>query len=422
MKRQARTLLMALLYGLAMTSGLAGVAAPAAAASAGPKLEKTDLKFGFIKLTDCAPLIVAKEMNFFEDEGLFVTLEAQANWIELGPSGARCALHDESAAVDGGERADLFGDEHRVPQRQQEQAARRPVAPLHVGRAADQLAVTQPAVSKTLRELEDIVTARLFTRTPKGLVLTPFGELFQHHAGAGVLAVQHALESVAQGRTRGNTAIRVGALPTVAARMMPEAVQDLMQASPGATVSLLSAPNRFLLEALKGRDLDLVVGRLADPDQMVGLSFEQLYSERLAIVVRPDHPLLREQPFDIRRIARHPVVMPTREDITRPMVDRLLIANGVGAIERRVETVSSDFSRAFLKRTDAVWIISYGVVALDLAAGVLIELPADVSDTMGPVGMTTRADVRPSPVMALFMRATRAAAERVRQGSVPTAA
>ncbi len=43
-------------------------------------VEKDELKFGFIKLTDCAPLVVAKEMGYFLEEGLFVTLEAQANW------------------------------------------------------------------------------------------------------------------------------------------------------------------------------------------------------------------------------------------------------------------------------------------------------------------------------------------------------
>jgi nitrate/nitrite transport system substrate-binding protein len=55
-----------------------GLTVPAAAQSS--KLEKTDLKFGFIKLTDCAPLVIAKEMEFFEDEGLYVTIEAQSNW------------------------------------------------------------------------------------------------------------------------------------------------------------------------------------------------------------------------------------------------------------------------------------------------------------------------------------------------------
>jgi nitrate/nitrite transport system substrate-binding protein len=43
-------------------------------------VEKSDLKFGFIKLTDCAPIVLAKELNYFEDEGLYVTIEAQANW------------------------------------------------------------------------------------------------------------------------------------------------------------------------------------------------------------------------------------------------------------------------------------------------------------------------------------------------------
>ena len=101
--------------------------------------------------------------------------------------------------------------------------------------------------------------------------------------------------------------------------------------------------------------------------------------------------------------------MPSREDITRPIVDRLLIANGIGGLERRIETVSSDFSRAYLKQTDAVWIISYGVAALDIAAGELVELPVDVTATLGPVGMTTRADDRPPAIVAEFMKATRVA-------------
>jgi LysR family pca operon transcriptional activator len=289
----------------------------------------------------------------------------------------------------------------------------------HVGRAADQLAVTQPAVSKTLRELEEVLATRLFERTPKGLTLTPYGEVFQHYAATGVLALQQAIESVARGRLRGHTQLRLGALPTVAARIMPRAVQELNRRMPEATVNLVSGPNRFLLERLRSRDLDLVVGRLADPEQMIGLAFEQLYSERMAVVVRPGHPLLAARPLDLRRITEFTVLIPSKEDITRPIVDRLLIANGIGALERRIETVSSDFSRAFLKQGDAVWIISFGVAALDLAAGDLVELPVDVSDTMGAVGMTTRADDRPAPVASLMMKTIREIADEQRIASTP---
>ena len=102
----------------------------------------------------------------------------------------------------------------------------------HVGRAADQLAVTQPAVSKTLRELEEFLNVRLFTRGPKGLALTPLGEAFQHYAATGVVALQHAIDSVAQGRLQGDSNIRIGALPTVAVRLMPQAVRALDRAAP----------------------------------------------------------------------------------------------------------------------------------------------------------------------------------------------
>jgi LysR family transcriptional regulator, pca operon transcriptional activator len=284
----------------------------------------------------------------------------------------------------------------------------------HVGRAAAHLAVTQPAVSKTLRELEELLRVRLFTRGPKGLALTPLGQAFQHHAATAIIALRQAIDSVAQGKLRGDTNIRIGALATVAARLMPQVVQDLTSQCRDAAVHLITAPNRILLERLKSRELDVVVGRLADPDQMIGLAFEQLYMERMAVVVRPGHQLLAEQPLDPRRIAAFAVLMPSREDITGPITDQLSIANGIGGIERRIETVSSDFSRAFLKASDAVWIISYGVVALELAAGDLVELPIDVSAALEPVGMTTRADDRPLPIVMQFMKVTRTAAERLR--------
>jgi LysR family pca operon transcriptional activator len=113
--------------------------------------------------------------------------------------------------------------------------------------------------------------------------------------------------------------------------------------------------------------------------------------------------------------------MPSREDITRPIADRLLIANGISGLERRIETVSSDFSRAYLKQTNAVWIISHGVAALDIAAGDLAELPIDASATLGPVGMTTCADDRPTAIVTQFMKVTRTAAERLRIGAAVAA-
>jgi len=287
----------------------------------------------------------------------------------------------------------------------------------HVGRAADRLCVTQPAVSKTIRELEEILAVQLFERSGRGLALTSVGRLFQEYAQTGVTSLEQAIDSVALGRVPGGTVLRVGALPTVAARLIPHAVEQLLSDRPDILVQLLAGHNRYLYERLRSQELDIVVGRTAEPEQMIGLQFEQLYTERLALVVRPGHPLLEHASLDLRQILDYPVIVPTPEDIIRPTVDRFLIAHGIGAVERPIETVSSDFSRNFLASRDAVWIISFGVIALDLAAGALVELPFGLEETAGPVGMTTRADESASAVTLAFMGATRRAAERRVRGA-----
>lgn len=289
----------------------------------------------------------------------------------------------------------------------------------HVGRAAERLAITQPAVSKSLKELEQLVGARLFDRSKKGVRLSAVGEIFLHYASTSVVALQQGLESVAEGWLRGETEIRVGALPTVAARVMPEAVRRFKAAHPGFTVRLVSGPNRYLLERLRAQDLDLVVGRLAAPSAMTGLAFEQLYAEAVSILVRPGHPLLAARPFTPGLIRDYPVLLPTVEDIIRPLVDRLLLAHGVGPLADRIETVSAAFGRNYLLKCDAVWIISRGVAALDIDAGRLRELPVDTTGTAGPVGFTTRADDVPSPLVRRFMRTTRKVTEQLATAALP---
>ena len=279
-------------------------------------------------------------------------------------------------------------------------------------KAAEELSITQPAVSKTLRELEEILEVRLFDRSRKGVVLTQFGEVLLHYAGASLAALKQGLDSVAQARMSGESYLNIGVLPSVAARIVPTAVQRFLAESVETTLTLITGPNTFLLSRLRLGELDLVVGRLADPEQMAGLSFTHLYSESVSFVVRKGHPLLDRKPLDVRRLADHVVLYPTQEAIIRPYVERLLIAAGVTNLPRRVETISNTFGRSFTLDTDAVWIISSGVVSRDVAAGDLVELPIETTGTTGPVGLTTRADTAPTPALVMLQNCLRFAADK----------
>ena len=277
--------------------------------------------------------------------------------------------------------------------------------------AAEALNISQPAVTKTIRELEDVLQIPLFERDGRGIRPTTQGEVFLRHAGATLTALRQALDAVSPDFEQAGPPLRVGALPTVSARVMPKAMSRFLAEDTRTPVKIVTGENSVLLEQLKIGELDLVVGRLASAEKMTGLSFEHLYSEQVLFVVRAGHPLLAPGANVFAGLSTFAMLMPTRDSVIRPIVEQFLIANGISLSTRQVETVSDAFGRSFLRATDAVWIISEGVVAGDIADGLLAALPIDTGDTRGPVGLTVRAGAMPSLPMDLLLRAIRSAVQ-----------
>lgn len=276
-----------------------------------------------------------------------------------------------------------------------------------VGKAADALAITQPAVTRTVRELEEILGVALFEKDGRGIRISHFGEVFLRHAGESVASVQRGMDSIAQAQKSEGPPVRIGTLPTASATFMPEVVADFLAIGTGSQVTIVSGENRMLLNALRLGELDLVVGRLAAPELMTGLDFEPLYSEEVTIVVRPEHPLLKRRHFTLSELGQYTVLMPTRGSVIRPFVDRLLLTNGIPDLPKMIETVSDSFGRAYIARHDAAWIISRGVVMEELRSGRFAELKIDMSETRGAVGFTTQANVERSLSLALMMHTIR---------------
>lgn len=271
--------------------------------------------------------------------------------------------------------------------------------------AADALNISQPAATKTIQELESTIGETLFDRSRRKLALTPAGELFQRYAGTSLGALMQGIDAVRDARA--DTIIKVGALPTVSARILPRAVQQFTATGLPARTRIVTGPNAYLLSLLRVGDVDLVIGRMADPDAIAGLAFEHLYSEQVVFAVRAGHPLLTEKVFDVPMIEAYQTLMPPPDSVIRPTVERLLIGHGVTRLRDEVETVSNAFGRSFTRMTDAVWIISGGVVAEDVAQGYLALLPIDTAETLGPVGLTTRAGLTLSPSAQMLVQSIR---------------
>lgn len=286
-------------------------------------------------------------------------------------------------------------------------------------KAADVLAITQPAVSKTLKELESLLAVRLFERGRRGAVPTREGEAFLRHAGASVSALREAVASVAQTRRQRNAVVVIGVLPTVAPWLVPQLLlrQDA-EAGEDAHTSLRihTGANPELLGRLRQRELDLVIGRFAEPAHMLGLSFEHLYADPLVLAVRPGHPLLAQAAPHANLLGGlqgFTVILPTQGTAIRHTADSFFLTRGLALPARTIETLSVSIARGYALQSDAVWVSPLGAVRPDLESGALLRLPVSMAGTEELVGLTLRADMAPTAAQqALIANIRLLAAER----------
>ncbi|MFM2356423.1 MAG: hypothetical protein RLZZ528_2159 [Pseudomonadota bacterium] len=274
---------------------------------------------------------------------------------------------------------------------------------------ARQQGISQPALSRTLAELEQLLSVPLFRREKRRLVLTAEGALFRHHASLGLGALDSgvaALHPSAQGGS-----IRVGILPTAASRLFPRVAIRFRTLHPEVTLKIETGPHGYLLSLLREGQIDLMVGRMPDAGEMAGLTFSHLYEEDVVLVARAGHPMANRPVADL--LGQVPVILPSEGAIIRKTVDTYLEVLGLSGLRPAVETVALAVGRGLLAASDSVWFISRGVVAEELRRGEMAEIPTGVRFLSGSVGITQRQVTLVNPRTALLHRlcAEEAAAE-----------
>ncbi|APA87831.1 pca operon transcription factor PcaQ [Paraburkholderia sprentiae WSM5005] len=276
-----------------------------------------------------------------------------------------------------------------------------------VQRAADSLSVTQPAVSKTVAELETILGVKLFERGRHGAVPTHEGQLFMPHASACVSALRQGVDLLARAEGAAAATLEVGVLPTVAAVLVPPVLRHFATQWPRVIVRLATGANPELLERLKAGAIEFAIGRLADPERMVGLSFEQLFTEPLIAVVRTGHPLAQRTALLATSLEEFLIVLPPFGTLIRQSAESLLSAWGVPPLSAFVEVLSVSTGRALALENGAVWFVPQSAVEYELAHGMLVRLRLPSAGTGEPVGLIRRSDTQPSAVGHAFIEAVR---------------
>jgi len=184
----------------------------------------------------------------------------------------------------------------------------------NVTRAAARLHVSQPPLSRQIRDLENELGVALFEHGPKALRLTEAGRVFLNEARAVLQRADEAVQTAkaVAGGKRGE--IHVGYAPSLTVEILPFALRQFQETNPGIKVQLHDLSTEAMLHELRERKLDLALMIQTSAKSMQGLVFEALRRYGVCVAVHPAHPLAQARKVGLAQVADERLIVYTLAD------------------------------------------------------------------------------------------------------------
>jgi DNA-binding transcriptional LysR family regulator len=212
----------------------------------------------------------------------------------------------------------------------------------NITRAAAKLHVSQPPLSRQIRDLEDELDVALFERGAKALRLTDAGRAFLSEARAALQRVDDAVQmaKIVGSGQRGE--IHVGYAPSLAVELLPRALKYFHETSPGVQVRLHDLSTQEMLPGLVQGELQLALLESLSIKVTTGLVFEELQRYPFCVALHPTHPLARARKVGLEQVAQERLLAVTLSDYP----DYHAIIDRVFSPLNRVPQIAEEFDSA----------------------------------------------------------------------------
>jgi len=223
----------------------------------------------------------------------------------------------------------------------------------HVGRAASELCLTQPALTGCIRRLEEAFGTALFERAGRGIRLTPAGEVLLARARRLRVAsdeIAHEMEDIAKGLT-GH--VRLGIAPTAARHLLPPVFRAFLAQTKDVTVKAVLGQNDTLTAQLKAGELDLIVC----PDQSVDdeLESQRIFDDVFVVAASSTHEVFRKRARMQDLLAHRWVLAPPTVE-SRQWLDHAFDAKG---LPRPIAQIETNFVALLPRLIDQTGLLSF---------------------------------------------------------------
>lgn len=185
--------------------------------------------------------------------------------------------------------------------------------------AAEGLFISQPALSRRIENLEEVLHERLFERTTRRVSLTPAGELFLVHAQAVVDELEAAIKSVAVGTAQRRELVTVACVPSVANHLLPQVLKRYSEEYPNVRVKIIDESAAHVLESVRKGEADFGINFIGA--QEAEIDFEEIVNEQYLLVMPVDHPLSKLSSITWKALAGQKLVSLSSNSGNRNLID-----------------------------------------------------------------------------------------------------
>lgn len=243
-----------------------------------------------------------------------------------------------------------------------------------VSRAADELRLAQPALSRQIGKLERELGVSLFARHGRGVRLTAAGSLLLERAESIVQLVHETREEIREDRSPAGGRVTLGVPPAAGRLLIPPFVKQFQKTWPQITLHMREGVTSSLQEWLLEKRIDIAI--LHNPPHLEALNISPILTERMHVVGPPHHGQGRRPhtTFRIGDLAELPLILPSMAHNNRRLVEQAALEHGV-RLRIKLEVDSVSFAKAMVEQGLGYTILTYAAVQDELARKRLTAYP-----------------------------------------------
>jgi DNA-binding transcriptional LysR family regulator len=278
-----------------------------------------------------------------------------------------------------------------------------------IGKAAESLGLSQPALTKSIRNLEAALQVKLLERRPRGVFPTVYGEAVIARARSVRMHVQDLHKELQSLRLGSGGTVSIGMAQGVASRLIPLATIRVLDEQPNVRFSLLTGAVDGLVAALVAGDIEFAVTPLGGQSFGPTVVEEFLFHDRPQIVLRHDHPLARHPQLQPEQLVHCKWVLSNVATPLRRALDQIFVSENLPPPQPIIESDSVIYTKSLLIETDFVAFFPRDEILVEAEAGLLVGIPVKTDVPARAVGILRRRAEPLSPIGEVFAGAIRAA-------------